>query len=60
MSVVEKVRYSDEDLAMFKALIEEKIKEAENFSDANKNKLSDFFNALRLYSFDKNEKENFL
>ena len=29
MSVVEKVRYSDEDLAMFKALIEEKIKEAE-------------------------------
>ena len=29
MSVVEKVRYSDEELAMFKALIEEKIKEAE-------------------------------
>ena len=40
----------------FEDFEEQKIKEAENFSDANKNKLSDFFNALKLYSFDKNEK----
>ena len=40
----------------FEDFEEQKIKEAENFSDANKNKLSDFFNALKLYSFDKNDK----
>ena len=40
MSVVEKVRYSDEDLAMFKALIEEKIKEAEK-------QLNDLFEAVQ-------------
>ena len=42
----------------FEDFEEQKIKEAENFSDANKNKLSDFFNALKLYSFDKNEKKD--
>ena len=40
----------------FEDFEENQIKEAENFSDTNKQKLSNFFNALKLYSFYKNAK----
>ena len=43
----------------FEEFEKNKIEEAEKSSDTNKNKLSDFLNALKLYSFDKNEKRAF-